>query len=81
MRKKTNQPTQVAVQAKQISNQQHAGSLELRSDGNQTGNQLQVPPRRRYTMDELLATTDCPLVQEKEDREWVDAPPVGRELI
>jgi antitoxin ChpS len=37
--------------------------------------------RRRYTLDELLAkcNPDAPLSDE--DREWLDAAPVGREII
>jgi hypothetical protein len=37
-------------------------------------------PRRRYTLEELLqkCDPDAPLDQ---DREWLDSPPVGRELI
>lgn len=50
-------------------------------DGIQPKEQLQATPRRRYTLDELLAASDYLLVLTKEDREWLDAPPVGRELI
>ncbi|WP_193755159.1 hypothetical protein [Kerstersia gyiorum] len=77
MRKKTNQPTHAAMQARQISNKHRADSLDLHMGGIQT----QATPRRRYTLDELLAASDYPLVLTKEDREWLDAPPVGRELI
>lgn len=38
-------------------------------------------PRRRYTMTELLAASDYSDDQPPEEREWVDAPGVGRELI
>ena len=38
-------------------------------------------PRRKYTMVELLAESDYSQPQPPEEREWVDAPPVGRELI
>jgi len=39
-------------------------------------------PRRRYSLDELIAMSD-PLAFEQtdEDREWLNSPPVGRELI
>ena len=47
------------------------------------GGRLIVEPRqrRRYTLEELLArcNPDAPLTEE--DREWLDAPAVGRELI
>ena len=38
-------------------------------------------PRPRYTMAELLAASDYTGPQPAEEREWVDAPPVGRELL
>ena len=44
---------------------------------------LVVEPRRRphYTLAELLAASDYSQPQSAEDREWVDAPAVGGELI
>jgi antitoxin ChpS len=41
------------------------------------------PKRRRprYTLDELLDASDYSQPLPAEEREWVDAPPVGRELI
>ncbi|MCB1834861.1 MAG: antitoxin [Geminicoccaceae bacterium] len=43
---------------------------------------LSVVPqaRRRYTLDELLAEHD-PADFGEADREWLNAPPVGRELL
>lgn len=38
-------------------------------------------PRPRYTLAELLAASDYSQPQPREEREWVDAPAVGRELI
>jgi antitoxin ChpS len=38
-------------------------------------------PRPRYTLSELLAECDPKARRTKEDREWLDAKPVGRELI
>lgn len=38
-------------------------------------------PRPRYTLAELLAASDYLQPQAPGEREWVDAPPVGRELI
>ncbi len=38
-------------------------------------------PRRRYTLAELLAASDYSQPLTPEEREWVDAPPVGRELL
>ncbi len=38
-------------------------------------------PRPRYTLAELLATSDYSQAQPPEEREWVDAPAVGREII
>ena len=38
-------------------------------------------PRRRYTLDVLLAKCDPSAEPEQEDREWLDARPAGRELL
>ena len=38
-------------------------------------------PRMRYTLTELLAASDYSQPQPAEEREWVDAPAVGGELI
>ncbi len=38
-------------------------------------------PRPRYTMAELLACSDYSEPLTDEDREWIDSPPVGRELL
>ena len=43
--------------------------------------QTRTRPRPRYTLDELLAVSDYSQPQPPEEREWVDAPAVGRELI
>lgn len=47
------------------------------------GDRLIIEPRRkpRYTMAELLATSDYQQPQPPEDREWMDSPAVGRELL
>jgi len=37
--------------------------------------------RPRYTLAELLAASDYSQPQTPEDREWVDAPTAGRELL
>ncbi len=37
--------------------------------------------RPRYTLDELLAQCDPKARRTKEEREWLDNKPVGRELI
>lgn len=36
--------------------------------------------RPRYTLDELLAQCDASAEISVDDREWLDAPPVGNEL-
>ena len=48
-----------------------------------TDGRLVVDPRPqpRYTMAELLAASDYSQPKNAEEREWVDAPVVGRELI
>ncbi|HSP25714.1 MAG TPA: antitoxin [Saliniramus sp.] len=38
-------------------------------------------PRPRYTLEELLAASDYSTPQPVDQREWVDAPTVGREDI
>ncbi len=38
-------------------------------------------PRARFTLAELLATSDFSQSQPSEEREWVDAPAVGCELL
>jgi antitoxin ChpS len=42
---------------------------------------LKAQKRPKYTVDELLAGSDYSYPMSAEDREWVDSPPVGRELI
>ncbi len=42
---------------------------------------IEPAPVRRYTLAELLAGSDYLVPQPTGDREWVDAAPVGRELI
>jgi antitoxin ChpS len=37
-------------------------------------------PRPRYTLDELLAQCDGTAELTDEDRQWLDAPPVGKEV-
>ena len=38
-------------------------------------------PRSRYTLAELLASSDYSQPQPPQEREWVDAPAVGGELL
>ena len=38
-------------------------------------------PRPRYSLDELLAQCDASAEPTAEDREWLDATPVGGELL
>ncbi len=48
----------------------------------QDGRLLVEPrPRPRYTVEELLAGSDYSKRQSAAEREWVDAPAVGRELL
>jgi antitoxin ChpS len=42
---------------------------------------LQPQVKPRYTLEELLADSDYSQPTSAEDREWIDAPSVGRELI
>jgi antitoxin ChpS len=41
---------------------------------------VEARPKPHYMMAELLAASDYSGELSPEDREWVDAPPVGREL-
>ncbi len=43
--------------------------------------QLVISPRPRYTLEELLAASDYSQPQPASEREWVDAPAVGGELV
>lgn len=42
---------------------------------------VEPKPRPRYTLAELLAASDYSQPQAPEQREWVDAPALGAELI
>lgn len=42
---------------------------------------VEAQKRPRYTLDELLAKCDPKAPRRKEDREWLDTPPVGDEII
>ncbi len=42
---------------------------------------IEPSTRPRYTLAELLAASDYSKPQPAEEREWLDAPAVGRELI
>jgi antitoxin ChpS len=42
---------------------------------------IEPRPRPRHTLAELLAASDYSQPQSSEDREWVDAPTVGREPL
>ena len=47
------------------------------------GGNLVVEPRLRphYSLEELLSQCDSTVERSTEDREWLDAIPVGRELL
>jgi antitoxin ChpS len=42
---------------------------------------VEPQPRPRYSLDELLAQCDPSAEMTQEDREWLDAKPVGDELF
>jgi antitoxin ChpS len=42
---------------------------------------MQPRPKTRYTLEELLADSDYSQPRTPEEQEWLDAPPVGRELL
>lgn len=39
------------------------------------------PARAKYTIDELIARCDLTVPYTDEEREWIDAPAVGREIL
>jgi antitoxin ChpS len=42
---------------------------------------IEPHPKPIYTLAELLAASDYSAPQPPNEREWIDAPPVGRELL
>ncbi len=42
---------------------------------------IEPQPRPRYSLEELLAQCDATLEPSTEEREWLDATPVGSELF
>jgi antitoxin ChpS len=42
---------------------------------------VEASPRRRYTLAELLATSDYSGSPSPDDREWLDASAVGKEIL
>lgn len=42
---------------------------------------IEPSPGPRYTLEELLAASDYTTPQPAEEREWIDAPAIGREEI
>jgi AbrB family looped-hinge helix DNA binding protein len=52
--------------------------VELEAEA--AGRIILTPARRRYTLDELLAQCDPQAAVQEDDRAWLDAPAVGREL-
>jgi antitoxin ChpS len=42
---------------------------------------VEAKPRPRYTLEELLAASDYSQPLTQEEREWIDAPAIGGELI
>jgi antitoxin ChpS len=41
---------------------------------------LKPQTRKQYTLDKLLEKSDYSQPLSQEEREWIDAPPIGREL-
>ena len=42
---------------------------------------VELNPRRRYSLDELLAQCDASAEVSEEDRAWLESKPVGSELL
>jgi antitoxin ChpS len=45
------------------------------------GSVMEPRQRTRYTLAELLVSSDYSLPQTAEEREWIDTPAAGRELL
>ena len=58
---------------------QVGSTVEIAVDNNRLVIRPQLRPR--YTLDELLAASDYSQAPSAEEREWIDSPAVGRELI
>lgn len=43
--------------------------------------EIRATERPRYTLDQLLDESDYSKPRSAEEQEWLDAPPVGREII
>jgi antitoxin ChpS len=54
-------------------------TVNISVDGNRLVVEAQSRPR--YTLAELLAASDYSEPPTEEDREWIDAPPAGREIL
>jgi antitoxin ChpS len=42
---------------------------------------VEASPRPRYTLSELLAASDYAQAASADDREWIDAPNLGKEIL
>jgi antitoxin ChpS len=60
-------------------NLQAGTTVGIALDGNRLV--IEPPPRRRYSLDELLAQCDASAVLPMQDAEWRDTRPVGSELL
>lgn len=55
--------------------------MAIISTGNaENGSPVGAPTKRRFTLDELLSQCDFEAPMSLEEREWLDAPLLGREL-
>jgi hypothetical protein len=50
-------------------------------EGSERARPRLIDAKPRYTLAELLARSDYSQPQPSEEREWIDAPAVGRELL
>jgi len=54
-------------------------AVNITVDGNRLV--MEAQPRPGYTLAELLAASDYPETLNAEDRNWIDAPAAGREIL
>lgn len=71
----------VPVSARDALQLTEGAALTVSIEGNRLVMEAVKRERPRYSLEELLAQCDFELPYSDEERAWLDAPPVGRELL
>ena len=71
----------VPVSARDALQLTEGAALTVSVEGNRLVMEAVKRERPRYSLEELLAQCDFELPYSDEERAWLDAPPVGRELL